>query len=86
MGPDFCAMVLIMKNLILLFIFIILSACATTADYGSATETGIKIYHTGIAKIEQRNKEAQAHCSRFEKKAVFVRSSSIPLYDEYKCE
>ena len=64
----------------------ILSACATTADYGSATETGIKIYHTGIAKIEQRNKEAQAHCSRFEKKAVFVRSSSIPLYDEYKCE
>ena len=64
----------------------ILSGCATTADYGSATESGIKIYHTGIAKIEQRNKEAQAHCSRFEKKAVFVRSSSIPLYDEYKCE
>ena len=64
----------------------ILSGCATTADYGSATESGIKIYHTGVATITQRNNEAQAHCSRYNKKAVFVRSSSIPLYDEFKCE
>ena len=65
---------------------LLLAGCATTTDYGSATESGIKIYHTGIAKIEQRNSEAQAHCSRYNKKAVFVRSSSIPLYDEFKCE
>ena len=76
-----------MKKLLgIVVLGLLVVGCATTADYGSATEAGIKIYHTGIAKIEQRNKEAQAHCSRFEKKAVFVRSSSIPLYDEYKCE
>ena len=76
-----------MKNLLgILLVSFILLGCATTADYGSATESGIKIYHTGIAKIEQRNSEAQAHCSRYNKKAVFVRSSSIPLYDEFKCE
>ena len=63
-----------------------LAGCATTTDYGSATESGIKIYHTGVATITQRNNEAQAHCSRYEKKDVFVRSSSIPLYDEFKCE
>ena len=76
-----------MKKVIgIIILGFILSGCATTADYGSATESGIKIYHTGIAKIEQRNSEAQAHCSRYNKKAVFVRSSSIPLYDEFKCE
>ena len=74
------------KVLVSVFLSLLLAGCATTADYGSATESGIKIYHTGIAKIEQRNSEAQAHCSRYNKKAVFVRSSSIPLYDEFKCE
>ena len=74
------------KILGLITLGLLLAGCATTADYGSATESGIKIYHTGIAKIEQRNSEAQAHCSRYNKKAVFVRSSSIPLYDEFKCE
>nr|ABZ06578.1 hypothetical protein ALOHA_HF4000097M14ctg1g22 [uncultured marine microorganism HF4000_097M14] len=74
------------KAIAIIILGFILSGCATTADYGSATESGIKIYHTGIAKIEQRNSEAQAHCSRYNKKAVFVRSSSIPLYDEFKCE
>ena len=74
------------KAIAIIILGFIMSRCATTADYGSATESGIKIYHTGIAKIEQRNSEAQAHCSRYNKKAVFVRSSSIPLYDEFKCE
>jgi len=65
----------------------ILSGCATgtTADYGSASESGIKIYYTGVS-VEQRNSEAKAHCSRYEKKAVFVRSNTIPQYDEFKCE
>ena len=76
-----------MKKLLGIFLLsITLYGCATTADYGSANESGIKIYHTGIANIEQRNNEAQAHCSRFNKTAKFVRSSSIPLFDEYKCE
>ena len=74
------------KAIAIIILGFILSGCATTADYGSATESGIKIYHTGVATITQRNNEAQAHCSRYNKKAVFVRSSSIPLYDEFKCE
>ena len=76
-----------MKKLLgILIVGLLLAGCATTADYGSATESGIKIYHTGVGTITQRNNEAQAHCSRYNKKAVFVRSSSIPLYDEFKCE
>jgi len=76
-----------MKKLLGILVFgLLVVGCATTADYGSATESGIKIYHTGVATITQRNNEAQAHCSRYNKKAVFVRSSSIPLYDEFKCE
>ena len=74
------------KLLTTLLLGIILQGCAATADYGSANESGIKIYHTGYSNISQRNNEAQAHCSRFQKKAVFVKSNAIPLYDEYRCE
>jgi len=74
------------KKFILLTSLIFMSACASTADYGSSSESGIKIYHTGLASIESRNSEAAAHCKRFNKKAVFVRASKIPLYDEYRCE
>jgi hypothetical protein len=75
-----------MKHLYFLFLFIILQGCTSTTDYGSANESGIKLYHTGYSSISQRNNEAQAHCSRFQKKAVFVKSSAIPVYDEYRCE
>jgi len=77
-----------MKHLYFLFLLtiFILQGCTSTTDYGSANESGIKLYHTGYSSISQRNNEAQAHCSRFQKKAVFVKSSAIPVYDEYRCE
>jgi len=76
----------IKKFLISLLSLVTLQGCTSTTDYGSANESGIKLYHTGYSSISQRNNEAQAHCSRFQKKAVFVKSSAIPVYDEYRCE
>ena len=76
----------IKKFLIFLISLVALQGCTSTTDYGTANESGIKLYHTGYSSISQRNNEAQAHCSRFQKKAVFVKSSAIPVYDEYRCE
>jgi len=74
------------KRFLMILVFSLLVA-GCVSSYDSGTPEGVKIYTTIYSSIEKSNREANAHCSRYQKKAVFVRSEWWPTkYDLYKCE